>query len=103
MKILEREQNGVIYRICDGFLEAGGVAHGFSTRLGGVSEGMWESLNLGTTRGDDPDRVRENYRRFCAAIGADAGSIAMSNQDHGDEVSAVPTADVKGDIYDPQG
>ena len=103
MKILEREQNGVIYRICDGFLEAGGVAHGFSTRLGGASEGMWESLNLGTTRGDDPDRVRENYRRFCAAIGADAGSIAMSNQVHGDVVRAVTTADVKGDIYDPEG
>lgn len=103
MEILEREQGGVVYRVCDGFLAAGGVAHGFSTRLGGVSTDIWESLNLGTTRGDEPDRVRENYRRFCAAIGADAGAIAMSNQVHGDVVRTVTTADIKKDLYDPEG
>ena len=65
--------NGVVYLTADGFDAAGGVAHGFSTRLGGVSEGIYASLNLGMNRGDDPDRVEENYRRFCAAIGADDG------------------------------
>ena len=46
-----------------------GVAHGFSTRLGGVSEGIFSSFNLGSNRGDEPERVRENYRRLCQLFG----------------------------------
>ena len=66
----------------------------FSTRLGGVSTGIYASLNLGSTRGDDPDCVRENYRRFFqAAIGADLTQVAMSNQVHGDVVRPVTSAD----------
>ena len=49
-----------------------GLAHGFSTRTGGVSAAPWDSLNLGIARGDDDACVKENYRRFCAAIGTDA-------------------------------
>ncbi|MEG0597436.1 MAG: peptidoglycan editing factor PgeF [Oscillospiraceae bacterium] len=84
---------------CDGIP----FAHGFSTRLGGVSEGVFSSMNLGTTRGDLPDNVRENYRRFCAAIGTDVTKIVMSNQVHSCHIRAVTAADVKGDIYDPEG
>ena len=50
--------------------DSGGIAHGFSTRLGGVSSAPFDSLDLGYNRGDDPTCVAENYRRFCAAIGA---------------------------------
>lgn len=46
------------------------AAHGFSTRLGGVSEGCFSSLNLGMNRGDIPERVKENWRRFMKACGA---------------------------------
>ena len=54
----------------DTIAQAGGVAHGFSTRLGGVSEGIYESLNLGFRCGDDPAKVMENFNRFCMiAIG----------------------------------
>ena len=45
------------------------VRHGFSTRLGGVSRGDCESMNLSYSRGDDPAAVRENFERFCGAIG----------------------------------
>ena len=45
-----------------------GVCHGFSTRPGGVSPAPWDSLNLGVGRGDEMENVRENYRRFCAAL-----------------------------------
>lgn len=100
MEITERTRNGVTFFSSDGITAAGGAAHGFSTRLGGVSEGMWESLNLGQSRGDDPDHVRENYRRFLKAIGADGGRIAMTNQVHGGAVRCVTTADVKSDPYD---
>ena len=40
MNIIEHNKNGLVYLTADGFEAAGGVAHGFSTRLGGVSEGI---------------------------------------------------------------
>lgn len=75
--------------------------HGFSTCVGGVSTGIFESLNLGHRRGDDPERVRENYRRFCAATGTDETSIVMTNQVHGNVVKVVTQADVKPDLLAP--
>ena len=57
MNIIEHNKNGLVYLTADGFEAAGGVAHGFSTRLGGVSEGIYATLNLGMNRGDAPDRV----------------------------------------------
>lgn len=99
MNIVEQTQNGVTFYSADGITAAGGVAHGFSTRLGGVSEGMWASLNLGVSRGDDPDHVRENYRRFFAAIGGSEQRLAMSNQVHGAAVRTITTADLHDDPY----
>ena len=46
------------------FEETGLVKHGFSTRLGGVSEGYFASLNLCFDRGDDKEAVMENFRRI---------------------------------------
>ena len=51
------------------------------------------------SRGDNPDHVKENYRRFLAAIGADGTRTASSNQVHGGVVRTVTTADVKDDLY----
>ena len=103
MNMIEQTCQGVTFFRSDGIDAAGGAAHGFSSRLGGVSEGMWESLNLGVSRGDDPDHVRENYRRFFAAIGADGRRIAMTNQVHGGVVRCITTADLHGDPYDKVG
>ncbi|MDQ3890782.1 MAG: polyphenol oxidase family protein [Actinomycetota bacterium] len=58
----------------------------FSTRLGGVSEGPFESLNLGVLTGDEPKRVLENRRRLFAAVGADPDWAAMARQVHGERV-----------------
>ena len=65
----------------------------FTTRLGGVSEGPFESLNLGILTEDDPDRVVENRRRVCEALGADAETATMAWQVHG---SAVTEARPRG-------
>lgn len=70
-----------------------GLAHGFSTRTGGVSAAPWDSLNLGIARGDDDACVKENYRRFCAAIGTDARRTVLSRQVHEDNVRLVTEAD----------
>jgi polyphenol oxidase len=54
----------------------------FSTRRGGVSEGPFESLNLGRMTGDDPEHVDENRRRLCAEVGAEPERIALNRQQH---------------------
>lgn len=80
---------------------AGGIAHGFSTRLGGVSSAPFDSLDLGYNRGDDPARVAENYRRFCAAIGANHDRVVKSRQIHTDTVRVVTEADLGVGLCEP--
>jgi YfiH family protein len=55
----------------------------FSTRLGGVSEGPFESLNLGRLTADRPGNADENRSRVCHAVGAKADDLAMNRQVHG--------------------
>jgi YfiH family protein len=54
---------------------------GFTTRVGGVSEGPYDSLNLGA-RFDDPARVAENRAIACAALGLDHTRLAVNRQRH---------------------
>jgi YfiH family protein len=58
----------------------------FTTRLGGVSEGPFASLNLGRKSGDDVDCVDENRRIACDAVGADLEKLALNYQVHSDRV-----------------
>jgi purine-nucleoside/S-methyl-5'-thioadenosine phosphorylase / adenosine deaminase len=58
----------------------------FSTRVGGVSEGDFSSLNLGILTGDDPGRVIVNRTRLCGAVGADPDWATMAWQRHGPTV-----------------
>lgn len=67
--------------------------HGFTTRFGGVSRGELASLNLGSNRGDDPEAVRENYRRLSAAFGVGIDDCAVTRQVHGKEVRIVTEKD----------
>jgi hypothetical protein len=59
----------------------------FSTRLGGVSEGPFESLNLGVYTDDEPGNVHENRRRLCARVGVDPETATMAWQYHSAEVA----------------
>ncbi len=54
----------------------------FTTRAGGVSEGPFESLNLGRRTGDDVERVDENRRRMCATLDADEDDLTLGFQTH---------------------
>ena len=74
--------------------------HAFTTRLGGVSEGYLASLNLGENRGDDPENVRENYRRLGAAAGIDISRMAFTKQVHGSAVRTVTGADAR-ELFTP--
>lgn len=93
MEITRQERCGVSFYACPDPAWAG-AAHGFSTRLGGVSPSPMDSLNLGANRGDDPANVRENFTRFCAAVGTDVNALVKNHQIHGDTVRPVTRADV---------
>lgn len=58
------------------------VRHGFFGRRGGVSTGVYSSLNCGPGSGDEPDKVLENRRRVCLALGADLEQLAAPRQIH---------------------
>jgi len=58
----------------------------FSTRQGGVSEGPYESLNLGILTDDDQDKVAENRTRLAGAVGLEPGHVAMGWQVHGADI-----------------
>lgn len=89
MSFYEHKQNGLV-TMRSTLIEA---AHAFSTRFGGVSEGDFASLNLGSNRGDDPAAVRENYRRFCALFGVGENGAAVTRQVHKNDVRIVTAAD----------
>ena len=92
MSFLTHTSENVLW-MSSSLLDGSGVRHGFSTRTGGVSPAPWDSLNLGVGRGDDMDRVRENYRRFCAVLGTDEHRAVLSKQVHEDNVRHVTAED----------
>lgn len=71
----------------------GMVKHCFTTRGGGVSKGMFESLNLSFTRGDDEADVQENYARVASFFGTDKTQFVCSDQTHTTNVRRVGKAD----------
>ncbi len=69
------------------------IRHGFSTRLGGVSKGIYESMNLGLYVGDDRNFVLENYARFGRTLGIDYTRISAPDQVHKSNVLVVTEED----------
>ena len=67
--------------------------HGFSTRTGGVSQGVFESLNLGANRGDEDRNVLENWARFGRAVGIDTTRFVHGHQSHGTTVRVARHGD----------
>ena len=98
MNFSDQKQDALVWSAASGF-NAGAAVHGFSTRLGGVSQGPFASLNLGVNRGDDLENVRENFHRFCAAVGADADRLVSSKQVHKADVRIVTTADAGKGLF----
>lgn len=78
------------------------IKHCFSTRLGGVSEGEFESMNLSFGRGDSDENVRENYRRLCQSAGFEFDSLTASAQDHHTFVRKVGVNERGIGIYKPR-
>ena len=92
-RILEVEDGKVPYLRYPLLSDTGIVKHGFSTRLGGVSEGCYASMNLSFTRGDREEDVRENFCRIADAIGVRCEDMVFSQQTHTSNVRVVTEAD----------
>ncbi len=77
------------------YMTAPGLAarHAFTTRYGGVSEGIYASLNLSMTVGDDPGLVSENCRILRSALGIPDGKLVFSRQVHGRTVRTCTSSD----------
>ena len=78
--------------------KTGIVRHAFTTRAGGCSSGMFSSLNLSFTRGDEEACVRENYRRLAVALEVPVESFVFSDQTHTSHVKRVTAEDAGNGI-----
>jgi hypothetical protein len=70
-------------------LLAPGIAHGFFTRRGGVSRGVYQSLNGGVGSRDDPDAVRENRARMARTLGVEPANLLIPYQVHSPDALVV--------------
>ncbi|MCM1569876.1 MAG: peptidoglycan editing factor PgeF [Roseburia sp.] len=73
--------------------ETGLVEHLFTTRLGGVSQGVYSSCNLSFARGDREEHVRENYRRVARGLCCRPEDIVATKQTHTTNIRRVTMAD----------
>ncbi len=65
------------------------ITHAFSTRKGGVSEGIYASMNLSFTRGDEEERVQENFRRMAQALHTEVSRMVCTFQTHTTNIRRV--------------
>lgn len=72
-------------------LAAPAIRHGFFTRAGGVSEGLYASLNCGFGSGDDSARVALNRTKVAAQLGVSSDRLVTCHQIHSASVIAVET------------
>jgi polyphenol oxidase len=75
-----------------------GFAHGFSTRLGGVSAAPFDALNLGRAVGDSAEAVAENHRRLAMVVGYTVERLFEVSQVHGAAVRLVGPGDDALDV-----
>ncbi len=84
-----KSKKGVIYFQIPSFNDTGIVKHGFSSRIGGVSEGEFRSLNLGIKTKDDLKNIEKNYKKFTEVININYENIVLSDQVHKDNILII--------------
>lgn len=94
MKHMERRNRlGVTYLTFPALEGCGLVEHLFTTRLGGVSEGIYASMNLSFSRGDKKEHVLENYRRVAEVLGCKREDMVATRQTHTTNIRVVTVQD----------
>jgi polyphenol oxidase len=92
-KLEVHNQNGVVYLTFPILSAYSFITHGFSTRMGGVSKGIYASMNLGLSRGDDETSVRENFSIIAKALQISCEDMVFSDQTHTANVRVVTEKD----------
>ena len=92
-RVLEIEDKSVPLLYFPILENTGIVEHCFTTRAGGVSEGIFDSLNLSFSRGDDESAVMENYDRLAAALDTRKEQFVCTDQTHTTNVIRVGKED----------
>ena len=91
-KVVRKDE--LVYLTIPSFEETGNVKHCFTTRAGGVSQGVYDSLNTSITKEDPIENVRRNLDTVCSAIGIDYTRLVFSDQTHEDNIRVVTEADI---------
>lgn len=97
----QEEKNGIEYFTFPSFTDSQLVEHLFSTRVGGVSEGIYASMNLSYTRGDEKEKVDENFKRIGQLLGRDVSEFVLSKQTHTKNIRLVTKEDAGKGIVKP--
>lgn len=102
MAFLKQTRGDMVWYEAENLRACRDITHGFSTRLGGVSEGYVSSLNLrGTTGGDTRENVMTNYQRLSKALSMTEERRVLSHQVHRDDVYVVTEKDCGKGFYVP--
>lgn len=89
MVFTEFNKNGVVYTASPNI----SAKHAFTTRFGGVSSGIYDSMNLRYNCGDDDNKVKENYRLFAKALEIEPCEFVFSKQVHRDDIRVCTESD----------
>lgn len=91
--MIQNQSGEAEYLTFPGLSELSCIRHLFSTRLGGVSEGIYASMNLSFTRGDEERSVLENFDRIGKILGVGREQFVLSHQTHTDHIRIVTKED----------
>lgn len=97
-----QQKNGVTFLTFPCFEQFDFIRHSFSTKLGGVSQNEFATMNLSFNRGDPDETVLENYHRICDAVGYDFDQLVASAQDHHTVVRQVTKQQAGIGIWKPR-
>lgn len=89
----EHRKGELCYETVPLFDRAGGLRHMVTTRLGGVSEGEFQSLNIGIRRPDNKEHIMENLHRAVTAMDGTFPNLVISRQVHETHIRTVTEQD----------
>ena len=95
-------KDGLAYLTIPAFEKTGMVKHCFTTRIGGVSRGIYNSLNTSDDKEDPVENVHRNLKLVCGAVGIDYRNLVFSDQTHEDNIRIVSIADLGKGISVPK-
>jgi len=93
--------NNILYLTIPSFEETKLVKHCFTTRVGGVSKGVYSTLNTSPMKDDPLENVLVNLDRVCSAVGIDYRKLVLTDQIHSDRIIAVTEEDIGKGIVKP--